>query len=192
MAAPRVTGTTDAGSVQIEGLNEFVRELRKVDPELRKQFVGASREAARVVLTEAQARSRSYGTDGQGAVIRKAGTLIKVQATNAGSGIVLQRKSGKNPYVAAAEFGSPYRVRTVKVGRRAVAEGTMEAGNGLMAARASTRTIIGWKQFKPYRGNGAKAGYFVYPAIRAKMEETVAAFARAVDDATKRAFPEGR
>lgn len=47
-----------------------------------------------------------------------------------------------------------------------------------------------FKQFKPWRGNGSDAGYFVYPAIRADADRIETEFTDAVDDIIKRRFPQ--
>lgn len=44
-------------------------------------------------------------------------------------------------------------------------------------------------QFKPWRGNGPDAGYFLYPTIRADSQEILDAFDAAAAKAYKLAFP---
>lgn len=44
-------------------------------------------------------------------------------------------------------------------------------------------------QFKPWRGNGPDAGYFLYPTIRSDSQKILDAFNEAIDKATKLAFP---
>jgi len=39
-----------------------------------------------------------------------------------------------------------------------------------------------YPQFKPWRGNSADAGYFVYPAIRQDMDRIETAYKEAIDD----------
>ena len=47
-----------------------------------------------------------------------------------------------------------------------------------------------FKQFKPWRGNGSDAGYFMYPAIRQDADRIETEFTDAVDHIIKRRFPE--
>lgn len=42
------------------------------------------------------------------------------------------------------------------------------------------------KQFKPWRGNGPDAGYFLYPTIRENAEEIEAQYREALDDLVAR------
>lgn len=49
---------------------------------------------------------------------------------------------------------------------------------------------IRYKQFKPWRGNGRDAGYALYPAIRANNDEIVEQFGDALEDISRRAFPD--
>lgn len=44
-------------------------------------------------------------------------------------------------------------------------------------------------QFKPWRGNGPDAGYFLYPTIRDDSQKILDGFLEAFDKASKLAFP---
>lgn len=44
-------------------------------------------------------------------------------------------------------------------------------------------------QFKPWRGSGPDAGYFLYPTIRAESRTILDMFGEAVDAANRQAFP---
>lgn len=46
-----------------------------------------------------------------------------------------------------------------------------------------------FKQFKPWRGNGSGAGYFVYPSIRQDADRIVTEFTDAVDRIIDKRFP---
>jgi hypothetical protein len=45
-----------------------------------------------------------------------------------------------------------------------------------------------FKQFKPWRGSGSGAGYFLYPTIRRDMDRVVEEFTEAVDRIIKKRF----
>lgn len=47
-----------------------------------------------------------------------------------------------------------------------------------------------YKQFKPWRGNGPDAGYFLYPAIRDDIDKIVELYVEGIDGIIKRRFPE--
>lgn len=44
-------------------------------------------------------------------------------------------------------------------------------------------------QFKPWRGNGPEAGYFLYPTIRSSSQKILDGFLEAFDKASQLAFP---
>lgn len=48
---------------------------------------------------------------------------------------------------------------------------------------------IAYKQFKPWRGSGGDAGYAVYPAKRDNTDRIVDMYGDALDELTKKAFP---
>lgn len=45
-----------------------------------------------------------------------------------------------------------------------------------------TKVIIGWKGYKPWRGNGQTAGYFLFPAIRANRERIIEMYVKSIED----------
>lgn len=46
------------------------------------------------------------------------------------------------------------------------------------------------QQFQPWRGSDSNAGYFLYPTIRAKVDEIVGEYADALDELLGKAFPD--
>ena len=51
--------------------------------------------------------------------------------------------------------------------------------------RQTVRGIVtGWNFFEPWKGNGAEAGYFLYPAIRAKVPELMDTYGDEVEKIT--------
>lgn len=47
-----------------------------------------------------------------------------------------------------------------------------------------------FRQFAPWRGSGSRAGYFLWPAVRASGERIVSLYEDAVVKLTARAFPD--
>jgi len=58
------------------------------------------------------------------------------------------------------------------------------------ARNTSRGTMLGWNQFKAWRGNGSSAGHFLYPAIRGETDNIVELFSDAIDKITRDAFPD--
>lgn len=48
---------------------------------------------------------------------------------------------------------------------------TMESYQGFVTAVKVTRIVRGWNMFRTWRGNGGRAGYFLYPAVRRSRSE---------------------
>ena len=46
-------------------------------------------------------------------------------------------------------------------------------------------------QFKPWRGNGEGAGYFLFPALRENSQEIIDIYTRKLDEALRLTFPGG-
>ena len=50
--------------------------------------------------------------------------------------------------------------------------------------------MLGWNQFRPWRGNGATAGYIIYPTLRASTPEIIDLYADGFRKLAKRVFPD--
>lgn len=59
-----------------------------------------------------------------------------------------------------------------------------------MAAGAEFGSIR-FKQFKPWRGSGSDAGYFMFPAVRETREQFIEVYDEMLADLTRHAFPIG-
>lgn len=55
-------------------------------------------------------------------------------------------------------------------------------GSGYPFAMGAEFGSYRFKQFKPWRGNGSDAGYFVYPAIRQDADRITSEYTEAIDD----------
>lgn len=135
------------GKVEVVGLRDFQRELRRVDKDLPKALRLVNLAAAEVVAADARSKASALG-----GVAAKAGASVKAQAQQR-AGIV-RLGGNRYPFAMGAEFGA-----------------------------------IRYRQFKAWRGSGADAGYFLYPAKRAKTPLVVAMYGDMVEDLAKKAFP---
>lgn len=135
--------------VQVRGLAEFQRELKKID--LVDDLKDIHRQVATNVATKARALAESLG-----GVAAKAAPDIKVKAEQRYAKLTLGSPTA--PWDLGAEFGG--------------------------GARPTTQ------QFKPYRGNGAAAGYFLYPTVRSEKTTSEQTYDRALGQLLRRAFPD--
>lgn len=191
-------------SIKVQGLRDLQRELRKLDDDgLIDQLKDANEEVAQLVVDRAKARARSLG----GMEAKAAETLTARRGQRRAE---VSLGGAKAPFAAGAEFGayqdklrllkqsgSQKRTRAYIVraeSERAIAQATkrIEAQknpNNGQAVKVTGR-IRGWNQFRPWRGNKAGAGYFLFPAIRDRADEIADVYGDAIGRITKQAFPD--
>ena len=87
-------------AVDVQGLKEFSRDLKRINAELPKQLRKAGLGVAKLVAAEARTRARS-GTRIQ----RKAATAIKAQAGAARASVAV-KPTAKVPFALGAFFGA--------------------------------------------------------------------------------------
>jgi hypothetical protein len=150
------------GAVQVVGLREFQRELRRLeDVELVNGLKEVNYQVADRVTRWAQARAATVGPMQMRAAgsLRASRTQARAQVTGGGA---------KVPFFGGAEFGAAQnRPRSTRRGMR-----------------------LGWNQFHPWRGSGVDAGYFLYPAIRSHNTEIVRMYGDGIEELSRRAFPD--
>ena len=153
-----------AETVRVAGLDDFRRQLRRLESEAGADGLSLLKEAnhkvASMVVNKAQARASSVGTmQSRAASTLKAGRA-QARATITGGARV--------PFFFGAEFGAyPNFSRT---------------RNG--------RTFLGFNQFQPWKkpGNG-NTGYFLYPTMRAETRNIIEMYGKELDVIAKKAFP---
>lgn len=149
------------GDVQVSGLKELNKQLRDLPGDLQKELPKINRAAADIVATDARSNALSIG----GVAAKTAPTIGVVGgARSAGVGF----GGARAPWAGGAEFG---------------------AGRNVVRRRRSG-SYLGFNQFQEWSGNGPKAGYFVYPAIRDNNERIVRTYEEGLNDLLKRAFPD--
>jgi hypothetical protein len=80
---------------------------------------------------------------------------------------IIRLGGNRNPEALGAEFG---------------------AAQGVL--RNTTRGVMeGWNQFRPWRGNGSEAGYFLMPTIREDTPQIIEHYLELIDHLARRAFP---
>lgn len=53
-----------------------------------------------------------------------------------------------------------------------------------------TGVRIGWNQFQPWLGNGGGAGYFLFPTVRANIDEIIDIYGDGMQDVLRNVFPD--
>lgn len=154
-----------AETINVEGLNEFRRELRKIESDGGADGIALLKEAnyrvASMVVSKAQGRAGGVGPQ----QARAASTLRagRQQARATVTGGV------RMPFFFGAEFGSY---------------------SGFPRQRGS-RSYVGFNQFLPWKrpGNG-NTGYFLYPTMRAESRNIIEMYGDELENITKQAFPD--
>lgn len=66
-----------------------------------------------------------------------------------------------------------------------------EFGAGRNIERHTSRgSVAGWNQFRPWRGSGLDAGYFLFPTIRDDTPQILDLYLDLIDRLAKKAFPD--
>lgn len=159
-------------NVEVRGLAEFKRELRKIDTVSSNEMRKVHRRVADLVANRARAGAASGG--GQSA---KAARTIKARSTNTRAYIDIVPTKAV-PYALAVYWGQRRRSGWYAAGRY--------AGSG-------------GRQFPPWVGNQwdpgetgsfGSAPYHIGPAIDASIDDALDIYLEGIDDIARRAFPD--
>lgn len=198
--APRVRGNATA-AIRVEHLAEFRSQLKALgNSDLDEEFKDANQRIADIVVQRARSRAGSLG----GAEAKVAKSL---RATRSGFRAEVSYGGARYPQAMGYEFGAyrdKLRLRKATGGRayivrkeskREIAKAIkrIEAQRNINTGEQSkvTGRVRGWNQFPKWTGNGPTAGRFLFPALRAAGDEIEREYAAAIDEITKKAFPEG-
>lgn len=131
-------------AVRIDGLADFRKRLKAAgDDDLSKEFKDANHKIAENVVQMARYKATLLGPMQHDAAQQLRAARSGVQAE--------VRFTNKRGFEHGAEFGA-----------------------GRNRQRSTRRGMVtGWNQFKPWRGNKADAGYFLFPAIRDLDSKTI-------------------
>lgn len=198
-------------AVRVEGLAEFRRKLRELeDPEATQAFKDANYTTAQLVVSRAR-----FLAQAQGGLAAQAARTLRASRNARQAEVTLGGK--RAPYAWGAEFGAyrnKLRLRKSTGGRTYIVrnESSRQVAKAIARIESQTRLghdtvskrrraqggeavkvtgqMRGWNQFKEWRGNRAGAGYFLFPAIRMSADEIAERYGQAVDDISRKAFPE--
>jgi hypothetical protein len=142
--------------IEIEGLKAAQKKLKQLgDIERTRQYKVANAKIAEdVVIPAAKAKASTRMEQ------RAADTLVPVKSVSGGAVRLGRGFAG----ALGAEFGAGRNQR-----RRGRPRGTVA-------------TVSGWNQFKPWRGSGREAGYFLWPAIRDREAEIIDRYAKLFEE----------
>lgn len=154
--------TTAENSTKVIGLSDLQRELRKLDKKLPSELKKVNLELAQKFARRAQGKAR-----GLGSVAAKSAPAIKASAEQRFA--IVRLLAGKqHPFAFGAEFGG---------GKHGKGNPTPQGGYT--------------SQFKPWRGDGGNAGYFLYPTIRNRNNRRDDDdYLNAIEQLAKSAFPD--
>ena len=143
------------GAIEFEGFDETRKAIQRLgDIEKSKQFKAAGFEVAQdIVIPAAKAKASTR-------LERRAASTLKALKVNTGGAV---RLGEGFPGALGAEFGA-YR-NQLRQGR----------------PRGRSAQVRGWQQFKPWRGNDAGAGYFLWPAIRENTDEIINRYSEMIE-----------
>ena len=144
--------TIRSNDVQVDGLDELYRALRQMGPELEKQMRLTNKAAAETETQNARAAAARLGDV-------PAHVINSLSSRGSGTAAGIAFGGPRAPDAMGHEFG---------------------AGRDMPRKRKSG-TYLGYQQFKPWRGRGEGAGYFIYPTIRRDADRIVADYEAAVD-----------
>ncbi len=166
------SGGADGIKVEIIGLAQFQKELRRMGPEFPKELQKVNLKIAERVARQASARAKQ-----QGGVRAKSAPALSARGEQRNASIKIDgSKRGKYPFSLGAEFGALRRTK----------------GKKLPGGARGPRKIIGgfgeWRgnQWTAWGNNGV--GYFLHPTIRAEREAIMVDYETMIDTLARRAF----
>jgi hypothetical protein len=158
--------------VYVKGLDEFRRELRRIEqsggPDGRDMLKVANHKVATYVINRAKSRASAIGRmQATAASTMRAGQAQSRATITGGAGVA---------YFFGAEFGSKHNI----LRRERQPAGWAGAGRW-----------HGYNQFLPWRSPGSGgAGYFLFPTMRAESAAIVEMYADELDGIAADAFPD--
>lgn len=156
---------TDA-TVNVKGLDQFRRELRKIEQQGGADGISLLKEAnvrvANYVIAKAQARAAGVGRMQHKAALSMRAGRQQARATIIGGG-------ARMPYFFGAEFGAyPNVLRT-----------------------RNNRQFQGFNQFERWKQPGAgRTGYFLFPTMRDETRRIIEMYGDELDQIAQQAFPD--
>lgn len=158
-----------AKAIEVHGLREFRRELKRLGEEFPKELRQANKDAAELVADEARRRAPRGPHEGK-PKIQPAVASVKAGGTQRAGYVAIG--GARSPHAPVLEFGGsiPRRGRDPSLAAKAIASHRSFASVGI--------TSLTHVRKQPY----------LYPAIAATADEVVEFYGEALDRLTRRAF----
>ena len=211
MAKPKAS-TSRVLAIEVEGARELREVLKDLgEKKLLRQLAKQNKAFAEIVVNDAMGRAKgsrdSIVARGLKAGLSQANVAIRLEAL-----ADVHDKRGPRPVGLGAEFGAYQNRKRLEKntgGRRTIVregesvnkvirrvEDQTRMGFDTVKKRARqkwgatpvkvTNIVTGWNMFQKWRGNGANAGYFLYPAIRDHRDEIAEKYAANISDIWRR------
>jgi hypothetical protein len=200
--------TNKALQVNVEGAKELRETLKAMgDRRLLAELSSDNQEIAQMIVVDAQKRASTHREQlvASSMTVTKSSKVVQVRLPRL---IQVTDKQGRGmrPVGMGTEFGAKYHRRLVKnTGGRATivrndedldkvikrVENQTRMGFDTVSKRARkawgatpvkvTKVIIGWKGYRPFKGRGDQAGYFLFPAIRNNREKAIEMYVKSIE-----------
>jgi hypothetical protein len=146
--------------VQVKGLKEFRNALKALDDKSLENDLKRANQRVGRLVVD-----KAQGNASTRLEQRSAATL---KASLSGFRAQVNLGGASFPAALGAEFGAQQNVlRDTRRGQ-----------------------VLGWNQFKEWRGSGENAGYFLYPAIRESEDEIIELYGDEIEALAAKAFPD--
>lgn len=187
--------------IEATGIKEAIKAAKAVgDVERTKAFKAASAEAASLVVRGARAEAsnrmeRRAANDALDALVRSSLPAVRLSASrfpgafgaefgaNRNQRRLLKNTGGRATVVRGDMAATRRRVeaQTVQYDRYGAPMTVKKKARKLGATAVQVKgAIIGWNQFKPWRGSGENTGYFLWPSIRKNADDVRELYAEAI------------
>ena len=169
MAKARAAGRGKQASIYIEGIDEFIRDVGRADPQFNKELRKSAMDVAKFLVTNAQGAAAKVKHDGTGrsAMFVEAAKGLRAKSDR----FPTIKLSGSTGFVSKS---APNRKRKTKVTRGDVFFGAEFGGQ----ARRSTNQFNRYVQSPTGRGG---RGYFFFPTVRKDAREIASRYLVAID-----------
>lgn len=153
-------------TVNVKGLDQFRRELRKIQNQGGADGIALLKEANWRVATMVANKAKGRAS-GLGRMQARAGSTLRAGRQQARAVII--GGSAAVPFFYGAEFGSY---------------------SGFPRNRGG-RSFLGFNQFEPWkRPGGGNTGYFLFPTMKAETRNIIEMYGDELDKIAKQAFPD--